>query len=112
MTAIPIRGDLVWLDFDPQAGREQAGRRPAIVLSEEDFNELTGFALVCPITSSAQDYAFEVSLPEGLPFTGVVLTEQMISLDVKKRKLKVVGSVPADSDVMKAVLRNTRSILA
>ncbi|GLX67333.1 type II toxin-antitoxin system PemK/MazF family toxin [Paenibacillus glycanilyticus] len=108
----PARGDLVWLDFDPHAGREQAGRRPAIVLSEADFNEITGFALVCPITNQVKDYAFEVPLPEGLPFTGVVLTDQLKSLDVKKRKIKVVGSVPVDSNIMKDVLRNTRSILA
>lgn len=109
---IPARGDLVWLDFDPQAVREQAGRRPAIVLSEVDFNDLTGFALVCPITNQSKDYAFEVSLPEGLPFTGVVLTDQLKSLDVKTRKIKVVGSVSVDSDFMKDILRNTRSILA
>lgn len=108
----PARGDLVWLDFDPQAGREQAGRRPAIVLSEADFNEITGFALVCPITNQVKDYAFEVPLPEGLPFTGVVLTDQLRSLDVKRHKIKVVGSVPVDSNLMKDVLRNTRSILA
>lgn len=108
----PARGDLVWLDFDPQAGREQAGRRPAIVLSELEFNELSGFALVCPITSQTKKYAFEVPLPEGVPLTGFVLTDQMKSLDVKKRKIKVVGSVPIDSDCMKNVFRNTRSILA
>jgi mRNA interferase MazF len=108
----PTRGDLVWLDFDPQAGREQAGRRPAIVLSEADFNDLTGFAVVCLITNQATDYAFEVPLPEGLPFSGVVLTDQLKSLDVKKRKIKVVGNVAIDSELMKDVLRNTRSILA
>lgn len=108
----PTRGNLVWLDFDPQAGREQAGRRPAIVLSEADFNEVTGFAWVCPITNQAKDYAFEVPLPEGLAFTGVVLTDQLKSLDVRKRKIKIVGSIPADSEVMKDILRNTRSILA
>ncbi|NOU74236.1 mRNA-degrading endonuclease [Paenibacillus sp. LMG 31458] len=108
----PDRGDLVWLDFHTQAGREHSGRRPAIVLSEAEFNDLTGFALVCPITNQAKDYAFEVPLPEGLPFTGVVLTDQLMSLDVKKRKLKVIGSVSVDSDFMKYILRNTRSILA
>lgn len=108
----PARGDLVWLDFDPQAGPEQAGRRPAIILSDVDFNDLTGFALVCPITSQVKDYAFEVTLPEGLPFTGVVLTDQLKSLDVKKRKIKVVGSVSVDSECMKEILRNTRAILA
>lgn len=108
----PARGDLVWLDFDPQAGREQAGRRPAIVLSEAQFNELTGFALVCPITNQTKDYAFEVPLPDGLPLSGFVLTDQLKSLDVKKRKIKIVGNVPIDSDCIKNVLRNTRSILA
>ncbi len=111
MTA-PARGDLVWLDFDPQAGREQAGRRSAIVLSEEDFNELTGFAVVCPITNQANDHAFEVPLPDGSPFSGVVLTDQLKSLDVKKRKIHIVASVPVDSEFMRQVLRNTRSILA
>lgn len=109
---IPARGDLIWLDFDPQTGREQAGRRPAIVLSEVDFNLLTGFAFVCPITNQTKDYAFEVLLPEGLPFTGAVLTDQLKSLDVRKHKIKIVGSVPVDSDFMKNILRNTRSILA
>jgi mRNA interferase MazF len=110
---IPTRGDLVWLDFDPQAGREQAGRRPAVILSEEDFNNITGFALVCPITSQAKSCAFEVPLPEGLPFAGVVLTDQLKGLDVKNRKIKVVCSVSINSEFMKEdVLRNTRSILA
>ncbi|ANY70619.1 mRNA-degrading endonuclease [Paenibacillus sp. BIHB 4019] len=109
---IPQRGDLIWLDFDSQAGHEQAGRRPALVLSEADFNELTGFAVVCPITSQIKEYPFEVALPGGLAFSGVVLTDQMKSLDVQKRKIKIMGSVPADSPFMKAVLRNTRSILA
>jgi mRNA interferase MazF len=108
----PSRGDLVWLDFDPQAGREQAGRRPAIVLSEFEFNALTGFALVCPITSQSKDYPFEVTLPDNLPFSGVVLTDQMQSLDVRKRKIKIVSSLPVDSAPMKEILRNTRSILA
>lgn len=109
---IPARGDLIWLDFDPQAGREQAGRRPAIVISETAFNELTGFAVVCPITNQSKDYAFEVSLPEELAFTGVVLTDQFKSLDVRKRKIKVAGSVPVESDFFKNVLLNVRSILA
>ncbi|WP_274652694.1 type II toxin-antitoxin system PemK/MazF family toxin [Paenibacillus humicola] len=109
---IPARGDLVWLDFDPQAGHEQAGRRPAIVLSEADFNDLTGFALVCPITNHVKGYPFEVVLPDGLLFTGVVLTDQLKSLDVKKRSIKIVGNVDVESEFMKAVLRNSRSILA
>ncbi|ALP38130.1 mRNA-degrading endonuclease [Paenibacillus sp. IHB B 3084] len=109
---IPARGDLVWLDFDPQAGHEQAGRRPAITLSDKPFNELTGFAVMCPITNQSKNYAFEVPLPDGLPFSGVALTDQMKSLDVRKRRIKIVGNVSPDSDFMKSVLRNTRSILA
>ncbi|GGI47044.1 mRNA-degrading endonuclease [Paenibacillus marchantiophytorum] len=109
---IPSRGDLVWLDFDPQAGREQAGRRPAIVVSESDFNELTGFAVVCPITPQVKDYAFEVQLPDQLPFTGVVLTDQLKSLDIRKRKIKIVGHIPPETSTMKEILRNTRAILA
>lgn len=109
---IPARGDLIWLDFDPQAGREQAGRRPAIVLSEVEFNELTGFAFVCPITNQVKDYAFEIPLPEGLQITGVVLTDQLKSLDINKPKIKVIDHIPVDSEFMKQVLRNTRSILA
>lgn len=108
----PVRGDLVWLNFTPQAGHEQEGHRPAIVLSEFEFNDLTGFAVVCPITNQAKDYPFEVPLPDGLTFTGVVLTDQMKSLDFRKRKLRVVGNASPDSDFMKNVMLNVRSILA
>ena len=108
----PDRGDLIWLNFDPQVGHEQAGRRPAIILSEADFNEATGFAFVCPITNQAKGYAFEVPLPEGLQFTGVVLTDQLKSLDVKNRKIKIVDHAPVDSHCVTTILRNTRSILA
>lgn len=109
---VPKRGDLVWLDFDPQTGHEQAGWRQAIILSESDFNKLTGFAVVSPITNQVKNYPFEVPLPEGLAFSGVVLTDQFKSLDVKKRKIKIVDHVKVESEFMNAVLRNTRSILA
>jgi len=109
---IPARGDLVWMDFDPQSGCEQAGRRPAIVLSELAFNQLTGFAVVCPITTQAKGYAFEVPIPDGLTFSGVVLTDQFKSLDVRKRKVKVVGNVSVESDFLRVVLLNVRSVLA
>jgi len=109
---IPTRGDFVWLDFDPQAGREQAGRRPAIVLSEAEFNRLTGFAVVCPVTNQVKDYAFEVPIPEGMSCSGVVLTDQLKSLDVRKRKIEIMGSAPGESEFMRAVMRNVRAILA
>lgn len=109
---IPQRGDLVWLDFDPQAGHEQAGRRPAIVLSDTEFNHVTGFTVVCPITSQTKNYPFEVPLPEGLPFAGVVLTDQLKSLDARKRRIKIIAHVDGETEFMKAVLRNVRAILA
>jgi len=109
---IPTRGDLIWLDFDPQAGHEQAGRRPAIVLSEENFNQITGFAVVCPITNQIKNYPFEVELPVGLRFQGVVLTDQMKSLDIKKRNFSIVDHLSIQTKSMQTILRNTRSILA
>lgn len=109
---IPARGDLVWLDFDPQAGHEQAGRRPAIVLSDSDFNHLTGFAVVCPITNEVKNYPFEVPLPEGSAFPGAVLTDQFKSLDIRKCRITVKGNVSPDSMFFKAIMRNVRSVLA
>ena len=108
----PDRGDLVWLDFHPQSGHEQAGRRPAIVLSGQLFNERTGFAVVCPITNQTKGYAFEVPLPDGLPITGVVLTDQFKSLDVRNRNIKTICHISVESDLVLRVLRNVRSILA
>jgi mRNA interferase MazF len=82
----PKRGDVVWLDFDPQAGREQAGRRPALILSADEYNRRVGLALCCPITSQKKGYPFEVDLPPGLPVTGVALVDQLRSLDWKARR--------------------------
>ena len=86
MSYIPRRGDLVWLTFDPQAGHEQAGRRPAFVLSPEPYNRKTGLFLACPVTSKVKGYPFEVSLPAELPVNGVILADQIKSLDWKVRK--------------------------
>lgn len=71
----PDRGDLIWLSFDPQAGREQAGRRPAVVISSASYNSRVGLALCCPITSQKKGYPFEVELPRGLAISGVVLSD-------------------------------------
>ena len=99
---VPNTGDLIWLTFDPQAGREQAGRRPALVLSPAAYNEKTDLALVCPISSRVKGYPFEVPLPEGLPISGVVLSDHLKSLDWKQRKAEFVARVPAEavSDVL------------
>jgi len=81
---VPERGEIVWLEFDPQAGHEQAGRRPALVISPKDYNAKVGLALVCPITSKIKGYPFEVVLPPGL-ITGAVLSDQVSSLDWRVR---------------------------
>ncbi len=86
MSYVPRRGDVVWLSFDPQAGHEQAGRRPAFVVSPETYNRKTGLFLACPITSKVKGYPFEVALPNDLVVSGVILADQIKSLDWKARK--------------------------
>jgi len=81
MPRIPDRGDVVWITMNPQAGHEQAGRRPALVLSPAAYNGKVGLAILCPITSEVKGYPFEVSLPAGLPVEGVILSDQAKSLD-------------------------------
>ena len=82
---IPRRGDIVWLNFDPRPGHEQAGRRPAFVISPDGYNSRSGLFIVCPITSQAKGYPFEVAVPAGLPVAGVVLSDQINNLDWKAR---------------------------
>jgi mRNA interferase MazF len=91
---VPDRGDLVYVNFTPQSGHEQAGRRPAIVLSPKLFNQKTGFAVLCPITRQKKGYPFEVELPSCLAIKGVILTDQLKSLDWRARQLQIVGRVP------------------
>ena len=94
MSYVPERGDLVWLDFTPQVGREQAGRRPALVLSHGLYNGRAGLAVVCPITSQVKGYPFEVALPAGLPIHGVVLADQARSLDWRGRQAEFIARLP------------------
>lgn len=82
---VPDRGDVVWLHFDPPAGHEQAGRRPALVVSPRAYNRTVGLALFCPITSRSKGYPFEVSLPESGPARGVILSDRLKSLDWRAR---------------------------
>jgi mRNA interferase MazF len=91
---IPERGDLVYLDFNPQSGHEQAGRRPGIILSPKPFNLATGFAVVCPITNREKGYPFEVILPKGLQIEGVVLADQVKSLDWRSRNIDIQDRAP------------------
>ena len=92
----PDRGDLVWVSLNPQAGHEQAGRRPALVLSPIKYNEKVGLALLCPITSRVKGYPFEVALPADGPVTGVVLADQVKNLDWQVRGAEVVGRAPEE----------------
>lgn len=91
---VPRRGDAVWLNFNPQSGHEQAGRRPALVLSPEEYNRKTGLAIFCPITSQVKGYPFEVKLPTGLPVNGVVLADQIKSLDWQVREAALIKKLP------------------
>ena len=90
----PERGDLIWLDCTPQSGHGQAGRRPALVLSPSAYNAKVGLALICPITSKVKGYPFEVLLPAGGPVEGVVLADQLRSLDWRSRQAEVLGKAP------------------
>jgi mRNA interferase MazF len=91
---VPDVGDLVWISFSPQAGREQAGRRPALVLSPRTYNEKAGLCLVCPVTSQAKGYPFEVALPEGLSVAGLVLSDHVKSVDWQVRNIEYAGKAP------------------
>ncbi len=91
---VPEAGDLVWLTFDPQAGREQAGRRPALILSPGLYNNKSGLALVCPVTNQAKGYPFEVPLPLGCGVSGVVLADHLKNVDWRARRAELIGVCP------------------
>lgn len=93
---IPAKGDIIKLSFDPQSGHEQKGWRPGLVLSNFTFNNATGFALICPITNTKRNFPFHVLLPKELDITGVVMVEQVKSLDYSIRNAKYVTQMPHD----------------
>ena len=93
MTYTPERGDVVWISLNPQAGHEQSGRRPAVVLSPADYNDKVGLAIICPITSRVKGYPFEVTLPDKLDISGVILSDQVKSLDWRARKAEFAGTL-------------------
>lgn len=95
MAYVPKRGDAIWINFNPQAGHEQAGHRPALVLSPQAYNRKVGLAILCPITNQVKGYPFEVRLPENLKVTGVVLADQVKSLDWQVRQAELICPVPA-----------------
>ena len=106
---MPDAGDLIWIDFTPQAGHEQAGRRPALVLSSALYNGKVGLALVCPITSQVKGYPFEVALPAGLKVGGVVLSDHVKNLDWTARGAQKSDVAPAA--VMTAVRARIAAVL-
>jgi mRNA interferase MazF len=93
---VPDAGDIVWLTFDPQAGHEQRGRRPALVLSPRLYNAKARLALACPITSQAKGYPFEVPLPPGGPIAGVVLADHVKNIDWQARRIVFEAKAPAE----------------
>lgn len=96
MAYIPDRGDAVWIQFNPQAGHEQAGHRPALVLSPAAYNGRVGLAILCPITTQVKGYPFEVQIPDGLAATGVVLADQIRNLDWRVRKAAFLCKLPEE----------------
>jgi mRNA interferase MazF len=102
---VPSRGDVVWLHFNPQVGNEQAGRRPALVLSPEIYNRSSGLAICCPVRSRTKGYPFEVPVPAGLKVEGVILADQVKSLDWRERKAELICGIPGDTltDVLERI---------
>ena len=90
----PERGDFVWLEFDPQAGHEQAGRRPALVVSPRSYNQKLKLMVCCPVTSKRKGIPFEIVIPDGLPVSGVVLTQHMKSVDWRARNAQYICAAP------------------
>ena len=110
MRYVPARGDVIWLAFTPQAGHEQAGRRPAVVLSPKEYNAKVGLCLACPVTNQTKGYPFEVQIPAGLPASGVVLADQLKSLDWQAREASFICALPADSTA--EILAKASTLLA
>ena len=109
MGYVPDRGDAIWITLNPQAGREQAGRRPAVVLSPAAYNKRVGLAILCPITSQIKGYPFEVAIPLGLQVTGVILADQVKSLDWTVRQAEHLCRLP--SETIAEVLQKLAAIL-
>lgn len=106
---VPSRGDIVWLNFTPEAGHEQRGKRPALILSPKIYNEKTSLCICLPITSKVKGYPFEVALPKGLEIQGVVLSDQIKNLDFTVPDISFICKV--DDDVLVSVQKNVLALL-
>jgi mRNA interferase MazF len=107
---IPQCGDVVWITLNPQAGREEAGRRPAVVVSPQSYNAKVGLAVFCPVTGQIKGYPFEVLIPAGLPVTGAILSDQVKSLDWRARKAELICALP--NETITEVLEKLATLLA
>ncbi len=106
---IPNRGDIVWLNFTPQAGHEQRGVRPAIVLSPKIYNEKTSLCICFPITSKVKGYPFEIALPQNLTISGVILSDQIKNLDYTKRDISFICKAP--SSIVRLLQKNILALV-
>jgi mRNA interferase MazF len=93
---VPARGDFIWLNFDPQSGQEQMGKRPALVVSHTEFNQQRGFILVCPVSNTKRKNPFYVNIPDGEAVTGILMADQLRSLDYKSRGAELIATCPKD----------------
>ncbi len=108
-TYIPERGDIVMLNFDPQSGKEQAGLRPALVISPKSYNEKVTLGIFCPITSKVKNYAFEVLLPKNMKIKGVILSDHIKNLDWTSREIKFIETL--DKDIFDSVIERIRLLV-
>jgi mRNA interferase MazF len=108
-TYVPKCGDVIWISLNPLAGHEQAGRRPAVVLSQKSYNSKTGLAILCPVTSQVKGYPLEVLLPEGLPVAGAILSDQVKSLDWRARNTELICPLP--DEITSEVLQKLKTLI-
>ena len=107
---VPQRGDAFWIDFTPQMGHEQVVRRPAVVLSPQSYNGKTGLAILCPITSQVKGYPFEVAIPAELEVKGVILADQVRSMDWRARHATLIAALPVN--LLDAVMERVWTLFA
>ena len=107
---VPERGDVIWITLNPQAGHEQAGRRPALVLSPGIYNGKVGLAILCPLTNQIKGYPFEVLPPPGLSVTGAILADQVKNLDWRARGAELICRLPRKTVV--EVLQKVATLLS
>jgi mRNA interferase MazF len=107
---IPRCGDVVWITLNPQAGHEEAGRRPAVVISPQSYNGKVGLAIICPVTSQIKGYPFEVLIPAGLPVAGAILSDQIKSLDWRARNAELICTLPTET--ISEVLQKLATLLS